>query len=61
MHTLIQIVLVLAAVGFGLWLFETFVTVIDAKYKAAIKGIVLFITFLWIISVLFGVSIPGFK
>lgn len=50
---LITILVVLAVVGFALWLFNAFVTM-DPRFKQAINALVCLLAFLYVIGALTG-------
>ncbi len=59
--TLIQLIVTLAVVGVLLWLFNTYVTMIDATIKRIINIIVIVVVVIWLLNVfglLGGVDVP---
>ncbi len=51
---LIQLVIVLIVVGVLLWVFNTYVTMIDGKIKQIINIVVIVAVVLWILSLFIG-------
>ena len=59
--TLIQLVVTLAVVGILLWLFNTYVTMIDARVKQIINILVIVVIVIWLLNVfglLGGIDVP---
>ena len=58
---LLQVVFVLAVIGFLLWLFNAYVTMIDAKVKQIINIVVIVAIVIWLLSlsgILGSVDVP---
>jgi hypothetical protein len=54
MNLVITILIVLVVVGFALWLFNNFVTFIDARIKQIINAVVIVIIIVWLLLQLRG-------
>ena len=50
---MIELIILLAVVGVGLYLFNTFVTM-DPRFKSAINTIVCLVVFVYVVTALFG-------
>lgn len=52
--SIVSVLLILVLIGVGLWLFNTYVTMIDPKFKRLVNIVAVVATVLWLL-VVFGV------
>jgi hypothetical protein len=50
---LVQVVIVLIAVGVGLYLINNYVTIMDAKIKKILNWVVIVVVIIWLLSLFF--------